>query len=374
MTREQRARNGARSVPGRDFSDLPGAGGGRRVVADPRGDRAARRAHQRQQDRRAGGRPVDVLVVDELNGRAGELVDRYAALAGIEVRPTGAGGVTAVCTAGPEHHEDGAALHALISASLSEPPDLADLAMMVAEHRAAHLINGIPLCTCRTFPADGTTRREIDNGCPEHGRVAQAFEAQTRYEWLIDRLARALGAGPDVDAFTADPEVVIPALLEALEAAQAALSKAETACRIHQDRDPTADAPAWHGGCEECRQPRRVRKALAAFAALAGYSTTPGDPWPMPAAGAGVAGELADVAAAAATGPAPSEVAVSVLALVEERLHALHPVERGGLFFVDRAGVGAELAKVAHELLGDDWADLLQAENARRRAGDRGPA
>lgn len=290
--------------------------------------------------------------------------DPYATLAGITVKPTGAGGVMAVCAAAL--HDDDADVHALIVNSLVEPVDLADLAHMAAAHRAAHVAGG-PLCTCPTGPVDGATRRTVDQGCPEHGRVARAFAAQERYDWLIDRLARAMGAGPDCDAFTADPEVVITALLEALEATGAALAHAETQCRIHKDRDPSADAPAWHGGCEECRQPRRMRRAIAAWAALADYRT---DPWSP----GDVAGELADVAAAAAVGPAPSEVTVGVLSLVEERLHALHPVERGGLFFVDRAGVGAVLAKTARELLGDDWADLLQAAAAARRAGDQGPA
>lgn len=210
----------------------------------------------------------------EQHALAAEAVDRYAALAGVTVKPTGAGGVMAVCAAAPELHDDDAAVHALIVNSLVEPVDLADLAHMAAEHRAKH-VAGEPLCTCPTGPVDGATRRAVDQGCPEHGRVARAFAAQERYDWLIDRLARAMGAGPDCDAFTADPEVVITALLEALEATGAALGNADTECRIHKDRDPSADAPAWHGGCEECRQPRRVRRAVAAWAALADYQSGP---------------------------------------------------------------------------------------------------
>lgn len=56
MTRAQRANNAHRSRPGRDFREIPGTGGGRRVVADPGGSRAARRAHQR-----GAGRHLDEI-------------------------------------------------------------------------------------------------------------------------------------------------------------------------------------------------------------------------------------------------------------------------------------------------------------------------
>ncbi len=215
------------------------------------------------------------MTTNTTNGRPAG--DPYAALAGIELRPTGAGGVTALCLADPGRHADGAPLYALIAGSTKTPVDLADLAYMAAEHRAAHLVDGTPLCTCPTGPVDGATRRETDPGCPEHGRVAEALDVRQRFNWFIDRLARLLGAGPELDAFAADPEAVMQAAILALEAAKQAMAGADPLCRIHQDRDPGADAPRWHGGCEECRQPRRVRKARELLDAMRDARSEPAD-------------------------------------------------------------------------------------------------
>jgi hypothetical protein len=55
-------------------------------------------------------------------------------------------------------------------------------------------------------------------------------------------------------------------LRAAAEFALTALEGAETACRYHGETPP--EAPAWHGGCESCQQPTRVREALAAIRAL----------------------------------------------------------------------------------------------------------
>lgn len=52
----------------------------------------------------------------------------------------------------------------------------------------------------------------------------------------------------------------------AAKLALAALEGAETSCRYHGETPP--EAPGWHGGCESCRQPTRVREALAAIRAL----------------------------------------------------------------------------------------------------------
>lgn len=60
----------------------------------------------------------------------------------------------------------------------------------------------------------------------------------------------------------------------AAKLALTALEGAETTCRYHGDNPPKA--PAWHGGCESCQQPTRVREALAAIRALTTEETDRG--------------------------------------------------------------------------------------------------
>lgn len=259
MTRLNRHQKGGdRSRPGRDFREIPGTGGGRRVDANPGGNRAARRAEQRR-----AGRAVDLLIVDD--PVRDWPVDPYAALVGVQLRPTGRGGVAAVCLA--DHGQGGPEI--LMVDSPGKPCDLGDLASAAAEHRATHRGDGESLCTCPTYPSGGATRREDDPGCPEHGWVAQLADKARRFDVMATGLFFRLGG----EGGHIDPDAVHAAVSAALPACYAALSQAETRCRFHGDRPTDLDARGVPR-CESCRQPARVRAALAALKAL-----SPTDVW-----------------------------------------------------------------------------------------------
>lgn len=87
----------------------------------------------------------------------------------------------------------------------------------------------------------------------------------------LDAIARDIAAawGSDIaDKLLAVRDTELERLRAAVAEALTALEGAETSCRYHGEDPP--EAPAWHGGCESCRQPTRVREALAAIRALDG--------------------------------------------------------------------------------------------------------
>jgi hypothetical protein len=289
VTRQERARAGDRSRPGRDFREIPGTGGGAGATADPGGNRASRRKHQRETG--VPAEPVDAptSILDKIDAgpvlatgfRQGQPVmiddpyrledrrprDPFAALLGVELRPTGQGGVAAVCLANHEHEHAGPTL--LLSGSVDKPVDLGELAAQAAEHRAQHRGDAVPFCTCPTFPSDGAVRREDDPGCPEHGCVAQAAEKAEAYDAMLYRLARKLGG----EGTEPERDRVGPAVFAALTLAAEALEGAEVECRFHGKR-PGDDRARLTSGCESCKQPTKVRAAQAALRALA-----PRDVW-----------------------------------------------------------------------------------------------
>lgn len=285
MTREERTRAGDRSRPGRDFREIPGTGGGARVTPAPDGNRAARRAHQQQGGNLADeirnkiaagpvlttgfrqGQPVDVLIVDDPVRPDPRPRDPFAALLGVELRPTGQGGVAALCRANHEHEGAGPTL--IMSGSVDKPVDLGELAVFAAEHRAQHLSDASPFCTCPTFPSDGTVRREDDPGCPQHGWIAQATDKAADYDVLLIGLHRKLGG----EGRELNPAAVREAVFAALTLAAEALEGAEVECRFH-GKNPPADSSRVTRGCESCQQPTRVRAAQDALRALA-----PRDVW-----------------------------------------------------------------------------------------------
>lgn len=231
MTKEQRKRGGARSVPGRDFSDIPGAGGGRRVVADPNGGRAARRKHQRR-----GGRPVETVVIDDLVSdqwvAANALVMVSRRLAALHWHSSG--GLPFVNRVG---------LFEVVNDVARELLGPTWPAVLKAAHAE------------QPGPAPAGDPVEILDQAEVHRRAQAA---------LMRRLAVRLGlpSGAEVP----DPGTVIPAVLAALAAAAAVLAEAEPFCHYHRDNPPER---TFGSGCESCQQPIRVRAALAALAVFA---------------------------------------------------------------------------------------------------------
>lgn len=85
-------------------------------------------------------------------------------------------------------------------------------------------------------------------------------------------LGADLEPGDQVDAYE-----VMNAVRSALELVRLALSNADQECRFH-GRKPPEGSPAWHGGCQSCVQPTRVRTALSALSCLEAPAAADGAP------------------------------------------------------------------------------------------------
>jgi hypothetical protein len=106
----------------------------------------------------------------------------------------------------------------------------------------------------------GLLDRRAETSEGEHGATRER-EAELRRNVAAHRAGEDL-LQANIDALAAEKD----AAEAAAKLAVAALEGAETTCRYHGDTPPKA--PAWHGGCESCQQPTRVREALAAIRAL----------------------------------------------------------------------------------------------------------